>query len=113
MRAAHLSRLQVPGDLSVLGFDGIALGEDLTPALATITQPHRDVGPRSVELLRESCAAAPLDYCHLSAHAATDGALQQVAVNATTAVVSQIVSCSLVPRRIVFRLRLTHGMGTQ
>ena len=36
---------------SVVGFDGIALGEDLTPALATITQPNHDIGRRSVELL--------------------------------------------------------------
>lgn len=51
MRAAYLSGLQVPSDLSVVGFDGIALGEDLTPALATITQPNHDIGRRSVELL--------------------------------------------------------------
>ncbi len=39
IRAAHLSGLSVPGDLSVVGFDGIALGEDLTPALAPSPNP--------------------------------------------------------------------------
>ncbi|MEO6897485.1 MAG: substrate-binding domain-containing protein [Caldimonas sp.] len=51
MRAAHLCGLAVPHDLSVVGFDGITLGEDLTPALSTITQPNRDIGRRSIELL--------------------------------------------------------------
>ncbi|MGJ7580871.1 LacI family DNA-binding transcriptional regulator [Variovorax sp. RHLX14] len=51
IRAAHLSGLRVPQDLAVVGFDGIALGEDLTPALTTVTQPNRDIGRHSVELL--------------------------------------------------------------
>jgi DNA-binding LacI/PurR family transcriptional regulator len=51
MRAAHLCGLAVPRDLSVVGFDGIALGEDLTPALSTITQPNHAIGRRSAELL--------------------------------------------------------------
>lgn len=51
MRAAHLCGLAVPGELSVVGFDGIALGEDLTPALSTITQPNHEIGRKSVELL--------------------------------------------------------------
>jgi DNA-binding LacI/PurR family transcriptional regulator len=51
IRAARLSGLTVPDDLSVVGFDGIALGEDLTPALTTVAQPNSDIGRRSVELL--------------------------------------------------------------
>jgi DNA-binding LacI/PurR family transcriptional regulator len=62
MRAAHLCGLAVPGDLSVVGFDGIALGEDLTPALSTITQPNHDIGRRSAELLIGALAEGrPLD----------------------------------------------------
>ncbi|MEO5737074.1 MAG: LacI family DNA-binding transcriptional regulator [Variovorax sp.] len=85
IRAAHQSGLRVPQDLAVVGFDGIALGEDLTPALSTVAQPNHDIGRYSVEwLLRslddgtpptpeaslrlphafregESCAAAPAD----------------------------------------------------
>lgn len=56
IRAAHLSGLQVPRDLSVIGFDGIALGEDLTPALSTVTQPNGDIGRHSVELLVQALA---------------------------------------------------------
>jgi hypothetical protein len=46
----------VPDDLSVIGFDGIALGEDLTPALTTIAQPNSDIGRHSVELLVQAMA---------------------------------------------------------
>ncbi|CAN7276229.1 LacI family DNA-binding transcriptional regulator [Variovorax paradoxus] len=56
IRAAHLGGLAVPDDLSVIGFDGIALGEDLTPALTTIAQPNDDIGRRSVELLIQAMA---------------------------------------------------------
>jgi LacI family repressor for deo operon, udp, cdd, tsx, nupC, and nupG len=51
LRAAHLAGLAVPRELAVVGFDGIALGEDLTPMLSTITQPNADIGRCSVELL--------------------------------------------------------------
>ncbi|MET3497950.1 LacI family DNA-binding transcriptional regulator [Variovorax boronicumulans] len=56
IRAAHLGGLSVPDDLSVIGFDGIALGEDLTPALTTIAQPNSDIGRHSVELLMQAMA---------------------------------------------------------
>jgi DNA-binding LacI/PurR family transcriptional regulator len=57
LRAAHLAGLAVPRDLTVVGFDGIALGEDLTPMLSTITQPNADIGRCSVELLVQALAA--------------------------------------------------------
>lgn len=41
-------------DLRVVGFDGIALGKDLTPPLTTISQPNHDIGRTSVELPRLS-----------------------------------------------------------
>ena len=61
IRAAHLAGLSVPHDLSVVGFDGIALGEDLTPMLSTITQPNADIGRRAAGLLVQALAGgAPL-----------------------------------------------------
>ena len=56
VRAAHQVGLRVPHDLSITGFDGIALGEDLTPALSTIVQPSAQIGARSVELLLRALA---------------------------------------------------------
>ena len=76
IRAAHLSGLDVPGDLSVVGFDGIALGEDLTPALTTIAQPNSDIGRRSVELLIPAIAGGATlqpDASLLLPHAFRDG----------------------------------------
>lgn len=54
IRAARLAGLVVPRDVSVVGFDGIALGKDLTPALTTITQPNCDIGRASASLLIDS-----------------------------------------------------------
>lgn len=56
IRAAHLAGLTVPHDLSVVGFDGIALGEDLTPMLSTISQPNTEIGRCSVDMLVASLA---------------------------------------------------------
>lgn len=56
IRAAHLAGLSVPREISVTGFDGIALGEDLTPMLSTITQPNAEIGRSSVELLVQALA---------------------------------------------------------
>jgi DNA-binding LacI/PurR family transcriptional regulator len=55
IRAAALAGLRVPQDLSVVGFDGIAIGEDLTPMLSTIVQPNREIGRRSVQLMLDAC----------------------------------------------------------
>jgi DNA-binding LacI/PurR family transcriptional regulator len=71
IRAASLAGLSVPQDLSVVGFDGIALGEELMPMLTTIVQPNRDIGRRSVQLMLDACvrgaqisSAASMDLPH-------------------------------------------------
>lgn len=51
MRAVHDAGLTVPGDISVLGFDGIQLGRFCTPSLATIRQPQKDIACQSAALL--------------------------------------------------------------
>jgi LacI family transcriptional regulator, repressor for deo operon, udp, cdd, tsx, nupC, and nupG len=51
IRAARLAGLAVPQALSVVGIDGIAIGEDLTPQLSTVVQPNRQIGARCVEVL--------------------------------------------------------------
>lgn len=44
IRAAYLAGVSVPLDVSIVGFDGISLGGDLTPSLATIAQPSEEIG---------------------------------------------------------------------
>ncbi len=51
IRAVHQLGLRVPQDITVVGFDGIALGTDLTPALGTVVQPNETIGSKAVDLL--------------------------------------------------------------
>ena len=56
IRAAQLAGLRIPQDISITGFDGIAIGEDLTPMLTTVTQPNEAIGQQSVALVVRSLA---------------------------------------------------------
>jgi DNA-binding LacI/PurR family transcriptional regulator len=60
LSAAHAAGVDVPGELSVMGFDGIAFGADVTPGLTTIAQPTRDVAATTAQLLFERLAARDL-----------------------------------------------------
>ena len=52
--------LRIPDDISVVGFDGIEVGECMSPSLATVVQPAEDMGMRAVEhLLERLNAGAP------------------------------------------------------
>jgi DNA-binding LacI/PurR family transcriptional regulator len=44
MRGLRRARFEVPGDMSILGFDGLAMGELLAPPLASIGSPNRAIG---------------------------------------------------------------------
>ncbi len=51
MRAAKDLGVRVPEDLSVVGIDGIPLGEYLPVSLSTIAQPHQEMAAKAVEFL--------------------------------------------------------------
>ncbi len=53
LSAAHAAGLDVPGDISVVGFDGIAFGADVTPPLTTVSQSIEDMATAAIELLFE------------------------------------------------------------
>ncbi len=53
LRAAAESGLRVPHDLSVVGFDNIALSSYTTPPLTTIAQPTDQISMRTIDLLME------------------------------------------------------------
>jgi LacI family transcriptional regulator len=42
--------IDVPGEMSVVGFDDIPLASDLTPALTTVHVPHEELGREAVRL---------------------------------------------------------------
>lgn len=51
MRALVSAHRRVPEDVSVMGFDGIALSRFYIPVLATVAQPSGQIARKSVELL--------------------------------------------------------------
>jgi len=51
MEAAQEMGLDVPGDVSVIGFDDIPEAARTTPALSTVRQPIQQMGSAAVELL--------------------------------------------------------------
>lgn len=53
IRALHNNGLRVPEDVSVMGFDGLALGSYLVPQLTTVAQSVQAMAQRSVEILIE------------------------------------------------------------
>ncbi|PLZ02550.1 LacI family transcriptional regulator [Burkholderia sp. WAC0059] len=44
MRGLLRAQVQTPRDMSILGFDGLAMGELLAPALSSICSPNREIG---------------------------------------------------------------------
>lgn len=51
IRAITDRGLRVPEDISVIGFDGIEIGQYMVPKLTTIQQPAVSIAERSVEIL--------------------------------------------------------------
>jgi LacI family transcriptional regulator len=54
IRALTDRNLQVPKDVSVVGFDGLAIGEFIVPRLSTVSQNAESLAQRSLELLMKS-----------------------------------------------------------
>jgi DNA-binding LacI/PurR family transcriptional regulator len=60
IRSLHQLGYAVPADVSVAGFDGIALGSWMTPSLTTVLQPAEQIGAAAVRhLLDRLHNAAP------------------------------------------------------
>ncbi|MEG2958469.1 MAG: LacI family DNA-binding transcriptional regulator [Oscillospiraceae bacterium] len=57
IRAIRDKGLEVPGDISVIGFDGIELGSYISPALTTIRQDALHMADRGIEILFGHIAA--------------------------------------------------------
>lgn len=51
MQAAHAARLRIPQDLSIVGFDDIALAPFFAPPLTTIDQHKREMGILAVQMV--------------------------------------------------------------
>ncbi|MFK7755172.1 MAG: substrate-binding domain-containing protein, partial [Sedimentitalea sp.] len=53
LRRARELGLDVPGDVSITGFDDIELAQVAVPALATVQVPHREMGRRAARALMD------------------------------------------------------------
>jgi LacI family transcriptional regulator len=53
LSAAHAADVEVPDQLSVVGFDGIAFGADVTPPLTSVTHSVDELARTAIELLFE------------------------------------------------------------
>ena len=51
LRAIKRAQMQVPADLSIIGFDNIPITSATSPALTTVAQPITELGVRSMNLL--------------------------------------------------------------
>ena len=58
IRALRDAGLRVPEDVSVMGFDGLAVGEYTVPTLSTIRQSVDAMAQRSVDILLENIGQA-------------------------------------------------------
>ena len=51
IKALNERGIKVPEEVSVLGFDGISFGEDVSPALTTVAQPIYEMGRHATKIL--------------------------------------------------------------
>jgi LacI family transcriptional regulator len=64
--AARELGLDVPGDLSVVGFDNVPESALCTPPLTTVNQPIREMGHRAITLLIALINGEPVDRTHIT-----------------------------------------------
>ena len=60
IRALADSGLRVPEDVSVVGFDGLPIGEFIVPRLSTVSQSVEELARRGIELLRSNIEGQPI-----------------------------------------------------
>jgi DNA-binding LacI/PurR family transcriptional regulator len=53
LRALFEAGIRVPGEMAIVGFDGILLGQFTTPALTTMNQPREEMGRLAADMLLE------------------------------------------------------------
>lgn len=58
MRALDAAGIRIPEDVSVMGFDGVALGELMTPPLTTVNVPLEQMGAEALHLLEQRVLAS-------------------------------------------------------
>ncbi|MDC4232712.1 LacI family transcriptional regulator [Actinomyces sp. B33] len=62
MRAIHDAGLRIPEDISVIGFDGITLGEYVEPRLTTLVQPPDVIARLTCQILFDQIESGPAQH---------------------------------------------------
>ena len=60
LETANRRSVDVPGDLSIIGFDDIRFAKHLDPPLTTIAQPMRQIGEGTMRMLVDILAGRPI-----------------------------------------------------
>jgi LacI family transcriptional regulator len=60
LQQAQKLGFEVPGDVSITGFDDIELARVVTPQLTTVHVPHRQMGRKAAQLLVQMIGGTPL-----------------------------------------------------
>ena len=66
LKAAHKLGIRVPDELQVIGFDGIAMGEIVTPSLTTVAQNIYALGEAATKMLVQQIKGEPLLEKHIT-----------------------------------------------
>ncbi|UJW87825.1 LacI family DNA-binding transcriptional regulator [Devosia sp. SL43] len=61
MAALGRAGIRMPQDVSIVGFDGVAIGEFTSPALTTVSVPLEHMGPAALHLLEQRIVNASLN----------------------------------------------------
>ena len=77
LRDLYLLGLRVPEDVSVVGFDGVQVGQWMTPALTTMMQPTADIGRIAVDYLLRIIAGEKNSIPALLPHTLREGGTAQ------------------------------------
>jgi LacI family repressor for deo operon, udp, cdd, tsx, nupC, and nupG len=65
MRALREAGIQIPEDISIIGFDGISVTEYLDPSLTTVAQPAYQKGQMAAEMLLNLIEGKDLETRHV------------------------------------------------
>jgi len=89
MQVAQRLGLDVPGDVSVIGFDNVPESVLASPALTTIAQPIQEMGRHAVRMLLELLSGRELDMTHVTLP--TELIVRQSCGPAPTSIVAPLV----------------------
>ena len=65
----HQEGLEVPADMSIIGFDDIDIARQITPPLTTVSVPVTEIAERAFEMLELLIEGKPLENRHVALNA--------------------------------------------